>query len=257
MFVDTHCHLTMLEAEPGGIPAVLDAAKKEGVEKIITIGTTLYDSISSTEIAKKHAGVFASVGIHPCDANELWEDAFVTIKKLLEKKEENKIIAIGETGLDFFHKPFDKQRQIEVFTAHIEASIAHGLPLVIHTRDSAEEMLKVLEPYKNSVRGVTHCFVQKKEIADVLLEWGFYVGIGGPLSYKKNEWLRELFAEIPLERILLETDAPFLPPQQFRGKTNYPAYIPMTAQVIAEIKNIELAHVERVTTQNVYDLFGV
>jgi len=270
MFIDTHCHLTMLGKDKNERDLVVSAAKSMGVGKIITIGTTLNDSINSAQIAGEYEGVFATAGIHPCDTSQEWPTQFEEIKKLVlqtvvgvfdsrrfNPKKENKIVGIGETGLDFYHKPFDKKRQVASFTAHIELAIENDLPLVIHMRDSSQEVLRVLEPYKNKVRGVAHCFVQPKDIADVLLEWGFYLGIGGPLSYPKNESLRELYDGVSLERIVLETDAPFLPPQAFRGKKNHPRYIPMIAEVIAKIKGIESEQVERVTTQNAQNLFQI
>lgn len=252
MFIDTHCHLTMLGSE------AVKEASDAGVSPIVTISTNLQDSIDSIKIAREHENVFATVGIHPCDVTEKWRDDFKQIEKLLENIEQNKIVGLGETGLDFYHKPFDKQRQIDLFKAHIECALRYDLPLVVHMRDSADEVLKILEFYKgNQLRGVAHCFLQNKQIADQLIEWGFYLGIGGPLTYPKNNDLRELFKTIPLDNVLLETDAPFLPPQPYRGKKNHPRYIPIIAQELAKIREIELSTVSDTTTANARRLFRI
>ncbi len=200
---------------------------------------------------------FSVVGLHPCDCTQDWGEDFSKIKELVENRKHNKIVAIGETGLDFYHEPFHRGRQLSSFEAHIEFALECDLPLVVHVRESSDEILQVLEKYKKEVKGVIHCFSQDKSFADTVLEWGLYLGINAPLTYPKNEELRELIATIPLEKILLETDAPFLPPQQFRGKQNRPAYVPIIAQAIANAKKIDVSEVERVTTENAQKLFGI
>ena len=269
MLVVTHCHLAMMvkrswqkdRFDPAihmpEIESIVHQAAVLDVGKIITVATTLPDSLDSIFIAQKIAGVFATVGIHPCDYTSEWKNDFAQIKKLVCNKKENKIVGIGETGLDFYHKPFNKQKQIDVFRAHIELSLEYNLPLVIHVRESVDDVLRVLGEYKKEVGGVFHCFCQSKEVARTIIDWGMYIGIGGPITYPKNEYLRELIREIGLERIVLETDAPFLPPQQFRGKRNHPQYIPLIAQAIADIKGIKKAVVADATTKNVERLFGI
>ena len=186
MFIDTHCHLTMMKNEN-----VVESAQEVGVSKIITVATTLQDTISSIEIAKKNNGVYATAGIHPCDASqENWNDDFEKIKSLVKYRVRNKIVGIGETGLDFYHKPFFKQLQQDVFTAHIKLAIEHDLPLVVHIRESAEDVLSMLEHYTGKVRGVAHCFSQDKRASQRLIALGFYLGIGGPITYPKNDGLR-------------------------------------------------------------------
>ncbi len=267
MFVDTHCHLNMMakskndtilsESEFLLINNILEQAKHSGVDKILTVGTSIAESINSVNIAKRFENVFAAVGIHPCDSNSSWLKDFKEVEKFLKNNKQNKIVAVGETGLDFYHKPFNKQRQIDVFKAHIELSLKFNLPLTIHVRESADEVLLVLEEYKKEVRGVIHCFFQDKFFADTVLDWGLYLGINGPITYPKNQAFRDLVATLPLDRILLETDAPFLPPQEFRGKQNSPAYIPIFAQTIAELKNIALSELEKITTENAELLFEI
>jgi len=257
MFVDTHCHLTIMAQRGESVEDVVQVAADAGVTKIITIATTLQDSLDSIQIAQRFSGVWATVGIHPCDCQENWRQDFRAVEELCENKKINQIVGLGETGLDFYHKPFFKKRQIDAFTAHIECALAHELPIVVHIRNSVDEVLSVLETYKNNLRGVAHCFSQDKAVAQTLVDWGFYVGIGGPVSYPNNDALREIVHDIPLDHIVLETDAPFLPPQQFRGKTNYPKYIPLIAQVIAEVKGVEASEIGAVTTGNAKRLFGI
>lgn len=252
MFVDTHAHLLMLDE----ISSVIERAKSADVKKIITVSTTLADSKKTVSLVKRYEGVWATFGIHPCDCKENWQEEMQEVEKLVEEHRDD-IVGIGETGLDFYHKPFVKERQIEAFKAHIELAIKHDLPLAIHIRESAEAVLEVLEGYAGKVRGVAHCFSQDKAVAQKLLDWGFYLGIGGPLTYSKNDELRSLFQEVALERIILETDAPFLPPQAFRGKKNYPEYIPYIAQELARIREIKVDEVARVTTENVKALFRI
>ena len=267
MFVDTHCHLNMIIKKDSDkfvthgqvleIAKVVNRAKKKGVIKIITIGTSLIESQNSIIIAKKISNVFSVIGIHPCDCASEWKSDFLQIQKLVKQKEKNKIVGIGETGLDFFHKPFNKQRQVYAFRAHIELAIEHDLPIVVHVRDSGQEVLRVLEEYKNEVKGVIHCFIHKKDFADIVLDWGLYIGLGGPVSYPKNDWFRDIIPSFDINRILLETDAPFLPPQELRGKQNLPEYIPLFAKVIADLKGIELSELGEITTANAEKLFSI
>ncbi|MCB9493475.1 MAG: TatD family hydrolase [Epsilonproteobacteria bacterium] len=269
MFVDTHCHLNIVvkkefdqPLQPQHFPLLKDIiaqASEAGVKKIINVGTSLVESQNCVAIAREFDSVFATVGIHPCDCGSGWLHDFKKIEDLVKHKKENNIVAIGETGLDFYHKPFFTQRQVDAFKAHIELAIEHDLPLVIHVRDSGEKVLEVLEPYasKKMVRGVIHCFMQDEAFAKVVCDWGLYVGIDGPINYPKNEQLREVVKSIDLDHIILETDAPFLPPQQFRGKQNRPAYIPLIAQSLADVKQIDVADVERITTRNALTLFMV
>jgi TatD DNase family protein len=267
MFIDTHCHLDMMVQRKNDkilseddfimIERVLQESVDAGIGYIITIGTNLRDSIDSVRFAKRFDMVFATVGIHPCDCTFDWRRDFEQIKKMVREKDKHKIVGIGETGLDFYHKPFDSRRQKDVFKAHIELALSYDLPLVMHVRNAADEVLDVLQMYKNDIKGVMHCFSQNKRFADVILKWGLYVGINAPITYPKNHALRELVVDLPLNKILLETDAPFLPPQKFRGKPNKPAYIPLFARVIADLKQIDLNELESVTTENACRLFNI
>jgi TatD DNase family protein len=211
-------------------------------------------------LAQHFPSVYATVGIHPEDCNHYGaadvKNLRVQLEKMLNDKEPNKIVAIGEIGLDFFHKPYNKERQGDFFKMQIELALSYNLPIVLHIREAADEVLSILETYSGDrLRGVAHCFLQDANFAQKIIDWGFYVGLDAPITYPKNEWLRTLFASLPLERIVLETDAPFLPPQQYRGQQNKPTYIPLIAQALAQIKNIDRSVIEQTTTDNARSLF--
>ncbi|MBD3231875.1 YchF/TatD family DNA exonuclease [Candidatus Dependentiae bacterium] len=267
MYIDTHCHLNMLvDKQPNQIlnpndfliiKQIIDSARKVDVKQLITIGTSTDESLNSINIAKKNHNVFCAVGLHPCDCGINWQKDFEKIKQMIQNKKENKIVAIGETGLDFFHMPFDKGRQIYALRSHIELSIEHQLPIIIHVRDAAKDLLRVLKDYKNKIKGVVHCFSQDLNFAKAILELKLFLGIGAIITYPKNDSLRTTINQIPIENILLETDSPFLPPQNLRGKQNLPEYIPIIAEKLAEIKNTSTSKIEKITTLNAQKLFKI
>lgn len=231
-------------------------AQQEGVLSIINIGTSVGESQNSIALAKRYTSVYAVIGLHPCDCTDDWENDFKKIVHLLEHKQENKIVGIGETGLDFYHKPFDALRQEKAFRTHIVCALEHNLPVIFHVRDAADDILRILRDYRHEkLTGVFHCFLQSPAFAEQILEWGFYVGFDAPVTYPKNTELRELIKTIPLDRIVLETDAPFLPPQILRGKPNRPSYIPLFAPVIADCKEISVQVLAQQTTSNTQRLF--
>ncbi|MFA6526794.1 MAG: TatD family hydrolase [Candidatus Babeliales bacterium] len=267
MYIDTHAHLGMIvkgHVEPlvaahfPMLQDVVDEANNVGVKKIITIGANLVESVEAVHIAQRIPTVFATVGIHPCDCTDQWRNDVDQLDLLIKKTEGNIIVAIGEIGLDFYHKPFDKQRQLDALKAQIELSLKHSLPLVLHVRDAGEELLYAIEPYVKEIKGgVIHCFSQNSDFARTVLSWGLYCGIDAPIMYPKNEALREVVKEIPLEKMILETDAPFLPPLQFRGKQNKPAYIRHFVPMLAVLKGVSEDALGKVTTENAHALFGL
>lgn len=268
MFIDTHCHLNMVvketfdrlltEEELKLVGAEIEQAKAAGVTTIINVGTSLVESLNCIELARRYKEVFATVGIHPCDATILWKEDFKIIAQKARAAEALRIVGIGEVGLDFYHKPFDKQRQKDCFKAHIELALERNLALSIHVRDAGEELLYVLEEYAKDIkRAVIHCFSQNQDFANVVLGWGFYLGIDAPITYPKNDLLRSIVTNTSLSSLVLETDSPFLPPQVFRGKKNHPAYIPMFAPVIAELKEVSVEEVGMITSENAKRLFGL
>lgn len=267
MLIDTHCHLNMMvdkkrddrmsNQQLEEVVGVIENASAAGVNKIVNVGTTYNETLNSLALADRYELVFATAGIHPCDATSAWQNDLSTLKKMVATYK-NKIVALGETGLDFFHKPYDAVAQEALFRGTIELAIEHDLPLVVHVRAAGDEALKVLDEYAGETRGVLHCFSLDLESGQQVVAWkNWYLGIDGPVTYPKNDWLREVVATIDLEHLLLETDAPFLPPQQFRGKQNSPVHLPIIAQAIADVRGCSIEEVARVTTANAERLFGI
>jgi TatD DNase family protein len=266
MFIDTHCHLNLMAKSSFEKPLsaqdcqnaliFIDEAQAEKVTTLFTIGTSLIESINCIMLAKEYSSVYAVIGTHPNDATDTWQEDITEYKKLLAQKEKNKIQAIGECGLDRHYPGYNYQRQESVFKAQIELALEHNLPLVIHTRDAGDEVLKILSEYtSNGVHGVIHCFSENSAFAQDAYALNFKIGIGGTVTYPKNNYLRELVKTMPLDSLLLETDAPFLPPQSLRGKQNKPAYIRMIAEYIAELRNQSLETIAEITTKNARKLF--
>lgn len=239
------------------IETVINEAQRAEVLTIINVGTSIAESHNSLLIAERFDSVYATIGVHPTDATQSWREDVKQLKAWAAAKEKHKIVAIGETGLDYYHKPYDAQLQKDLFKASIEIALEYDLPLVVHVRDAADDLLEILDEYKHQARGVIHCFQQNLSFAVQVIEWGFLVGIDGPITYPKNQLFRDIVAQIPLSSIILETDAPFLPPQDFRGKLNHPAYIPLFAPTLADLHNISVEDVARLTTANAQRLFNL
>lgn len=266
MFIDTHCHLdvihlkkekTLLEKEDfNQIKKMVDYASANQVEKIINIGCDWQTSRNSVELAKKFENVFATIGIHPTECNYDWKDEFAKIKKIA-KEERSFVAGIGEIGLDYYHKPFDKQKQVDALRAQIELALLLNLPVSIHVRAAGDDILKILEEYKKEIKGIIHCFEQSYDFAKEVTSWGMALGIGGIITYPKNQELRETVKKIGLSNLVLETDAPFLPPQHMRGKTNYPENVVCVAQKISEILGTDLEEVKSKTTKKVLSIFNL
>ncbi len=240
---------------------IVEEANKADVTKIINVGTSLVESINCVELAKTFDNCYAAVGIHPNDCTADWQLDLKEIKKLwfdktFTKHINFKIVGIGECGLDRHYPDYNLQRQKDAFKAQIELALEHNVAVIVHTRDAADETLRVLEEFKkNNLRGVIHCFSEDQSFANTALEFGFVLGIGGPLTYPKNSTLREVFKKVPLEKIVLETDAPFLPPQAIRGKQNHPKEIATIARYLSELREEEFEHIAQVTTNTVNNLF--
>ncbi len=268
MFVDTHCHLNMMvkkkpneqlhEEHFARIQNIVHESEQEGVTCLIAIGTSVAESINCIQIAQRFKNVFAAAGLHPSDVTEHWRDDVKKIEDLVREREKNKIVAVGEIGLDFFYKPYSQQKQEDAFKAQIELALKYDMAMSVHVREAGDELLKILEGYvQDKPRVVIHCFSQNQDFANIIVDWGFYVGIDGHITYPKNDALRDVIRNVPLGHLLLETDAPFLPPQQMRGKQNSPAYIPLFAQTVADLKGIALEQLAEITTSNAKNLFGL
>jgi TatD DNase family protein len=264
--VDTHCHINMMVKKEFDVPltpqeiadaqTIVDQARAHDVQTIFNVGTSLVESQNCITLAQRYEHVYAAIGIHPNDATDNWKDDLRTFITWLKKKEDNKIIGIGECGLDRHYPDTNIQRQKDVFKAQIELALEHDLPIIVHTRDAADETLRALEEFKdNNLRGIIHCFSEDQFFADQTIAWGFVLGIGGTLTYPKNNVLRSVFSTVPLSKIVLETDAPFLPPQSIRGQKNHPMQIKTIATFLAELRGTTLEDVAHETTQNVKALF--
>jgi TatD DNase family protein len=252
--VDTHAHLDE-ERFDADRDAVVARAAAAGVRRILTVATTAASSQASAELASQFSGVFASAGIHPNYAGQASPGAWDLVEECLKRP---KVRAVGETGLDRFHHftPFAVQE--ENFARHLELSRHHSLPIVIHSRDCDDDMLRMLRAdfeRHGPILGVMHSFASSAETASVCLDMGLYISFSGMLTYKKSAELRQVAAKIPTDRLLVETDSPYLAPQPHRGQRNEPAYVVHTAQCLAEIREIDLLSLAKVTTENAKRLF--
>jgi TatD DNase family protein len=254
MLIDSHCHLDFPELA-GDEMGVLARARTAGVAGMLTIGTRLDQFERVRAIAERHGNVWCSVGVHPHEAKE---EGQRTPDRLIAATRHPKVVGIGETGLDFYYEHSPRDEQIESFRAHIAASRQTGLPLIVHTRDADRETIDVLEEEaaKGTFPGLIHCFSSGAEVARRALALGFYISISGIVTFKAAERLRDVVREIPLDRLLVETDSPYLAPVPKRGKTNEPAYVTHTAAKVAELKSMDIAELETATTTNFFRLFA-
>ena len=251
--IDSHCHL---DHSPlfDDIDNVIKRSKEVGIEKLLTICTTI-KSFEKIKLLVKHDDIiFGTYGIHPHEAKNDKVNSDIIIK---EVKNNDKIIGIGETGLDFYYNHSDKDDQITSFEEHIKASLELNIPLIVHSRNAEKDTLEVFSKYKNkNLKILMHCFTGSKEFAENLLSFGAYFSASGILTFKNSLELQETFKSIPLNRILIETDSPYLAPVPNRGKQNEPSYVKYTAQKLADIKNISNLDLIKNTTSNFNNLFN-
>ena len=250
--IDSHCHL---DHEPlfENIDAVLKRSKEVGIEKLLTICTTLESFEKIKILVKKDDIIYGTYGIHPHEA----KNDIITSDLIIDEVRQNKkIIGIGETGLDFYYNHSDKDDQIKSFEKHIEASIQLSLPLIIHSRNAENETLKIFEKYKkDNLKILMHCFTGSKKFAEDLLALGAFFSASGIITFKNSLDLQETFKFIPLDKLLIETDSPYLAPVPNRGKKNEPSFVKFTAQKLSEIKNISKIELIKITTDNFNKLF--
>lgn len=251
MFVDSHAHLQWKSFEKD-LDMVIEKAVKAGVEKIITIGTSLLESKKGVQLARRYPNVYATVGIHPHNAKYFNNNVARELKQMAEKP---KVVAIGEIGLDYYRNLSSKQAQQKAFKAQLLLAKELQLPVVIHDREAHSDVLKTLSEFQNKIEGVMHCFSGSKEIAAQSIANGFYISFAGNITFPNAARLHEIAAALELDKILVETDCPWLAPQKIRGKRNEPAFLTYTAEKIANLKNIPLEKVAKATTQNANDIF--
>jgi len=254
MLIDTHAHLTMNEFS-ADLDRVIERAHVAGVEIIVNASFDMESSIRSVELADKFPDIFASVGIHPHHSDTVSEESIAGLKEIARNK---KVVAIGETGLDYFENPIPKDIQRQAFIDHITLAKELNLPIILHGRESGNEMLEIIEKRGGSgLRGVFHCFSEDESYAQRALDLGFNISFTGIITFKNANKMREVVKYVPLEKILIETDCPYLSPQAFRGKRNEPSYVKIVAEKIAEIKNIAIEDVASTTTENAKKLFKI
>jgi TatD DNase family protein len=252
--IDSHCHLNMKDLN-NNIDAIILKAAEFGVRYMQTICTKLSEFEEVLAIAKKYENIFASVGVHP---HEVDKEGIAEVNTLLKLANDPKIIAFGETGLDYYYEYSNRENQQISFINHITAARIANKPVIVHTRDADEDTIRILseEMPKGEFKGLIHCFSTGKELAEKAIDLGMYISISGIITFKNAENLREIVKNLPLDRILVETDAPFLSPIPMRGKINEPAYTHYVAGKIAEIKNISIDEVAGVTSENFFRLFN-
>jgi TatD DNase family protein len=252
MFIDTHAHLDFPEFS-GDVADVVERALDSGVGRIINIGTSVQSSREVIKLAERFESCYATIGVHPHDAKDVVGDSFGELEKLGRHE---KVVAVGEIGLDFYRNLSPREVQEKVFERLLDLAQSLDLPVVIHARDATAECLDILEK-RRGLRGVMHCFSSSPANAARAVEKGLLVSCCGQITYPNAEKLREKFSEISPENFMLETDAPFLAPQQHRGQRNEPSYIPLIAGAYAEVFHISVEELEEITTRNAQALFGV
>ena len=251
MYIDSHCHINFPELNEK-IDQVLDNMKNYNISHALCVSVTLDKIDEILSLANKYSNIYASVGVHPDYENIDEPD----IDTLYHYSKEKRVIAIGETGLDYFRLKGDLAWQRERFRIHIRAAIKSKLPLIIHTRSAREDTIKIMrEEGAHSVTGVMHCFTESYEMAKQAIDLGFYISFSGIITFKNAESLRETVKKLPIENILIETDSPYLAPVPNRGKLNEPANVRFVAEKIAELKGISTEEVAEITTNNFFKLF--
>jgi len=252
--VDSHCHLDFPDYA-GQVDRIVARAADAGVGVCLSIGTELKRFPGVRAVAEKFPNVWCSVGIHPHEAEkELLDDEAALIREAAHPK----VVGIGETGLDYYYEHSPRVPQQKNFRSHIAAARQTGLPVIVHTRDADDDTIDILrdEMGKGRFTGLIHCFTGTQKLADAALELGLYISVSGIATFKNSTALRDVIKTVPLERLLVETDAPFLAPVPYRGKTNEPAFVVHTARMLAELKGVSENELAAATTDNFFHLFS-
>ena len=253
MLVDSHCHIDFNDFEED-FEYVIQHMKDNGVTAALNAGNGLEDFEKQLALSEKYPFIYTAVGVHPHNADEYLD---VTSDILVEKSRHKKVVAIGECGLDYYYDYSTKENQIRLFREHIKAAQETGLPLVIHTRDADDDTIEILrEMHKFKLfSGEIHCFSSSKKLADFALSIGFYISASGIITFNKSGELRDIFAKIPEDKLLIETDSPFLAPVPLRGHRNEPANVRFVAEKLAQIRNVSFDTIAEITSENFYKLF--
>ena len=253
MLVDSHCHLTYDDFSED-FDEMIARAKENGVTTILNAGNNIGEIAEQIELSEKYPFIYTAVGVHPHNASE-YEN--IKAEDFIKQSEHKKIVAIGECGLDYYYDYSPKDVQIKVFQEQIKAAQESGLPLIIHTRDADEDTMEILDKmYKQkSFTGELHCFSSGKKLAEYALSIGLYLSASGIITFNKSADLRDIFSEIPLDRLLIETDSPFLAPVPMRGRRNEPAFVLHTAEKLAQLRGLSLDKIAEITSDNFFRLF--
>ncbi len=254
MLVDSHCHLDYLERD-GDLDEAVERARQAGVGTIVTICTKVSEFETIKRIAERYDDIWCTVGIHP---HEVATEPQVSTAQLLEMAQHPKVVGIGETGLDYYYERSPREAQRNSFWTHIAAARESDLPLIVHTRDADDDTMEILaEAYADGAfPGLIHCYSAAPEVAEKALKIGFYISIAGIVTFKRAEELQQTAASLPEDRLLVETDAPYLAPVPKRGKRNEPSYVALTAEKLAELRNDDASRIATVTTDNFFRLFS-
>lgn len=253
MIIDSHCHLNFPDFKDD-LDDIVARAKGAGVGVMQTICTEMAEFEAVYAIAEKYDGIYCSVGVHPNDSGK---QEIVTAQELIERTSRKKVIGIGETGLDYHYEYSDREYQKRSFLEHIKAAQATGLPLIVHTRNADDDTMEIIssEISKVSFKFLIHCFTSSKQLAEKAVELGGYISLSGIITFKNATAIREAITNVPLDRLLIETDSPYLAPMPHRGKRNEPSFVVQVNKALANIKNISEEESAKITTENFFRLF--
>ena len=255
MLVDSHCHLDRLKLDKydGSLEAALDHARERGVGKMLCVGISLENRQAVVDLADQYHDVVSSVGVHPLDI----ERGLATREQLIEWGKHPKVVALGESGLDYYYSDESKLQQQESFVIHLEAAKQAELPVIVHTRDARKDTLDLIAEHGcRESAGVLHCFTESWDMAKAAMDMNYYISFSGIVTFKNAVELREVAEKMPLDRILVETDSPYLAPVPYRGKPNEPAFVREVAEFLAELKGISTEDMIRITGENFHKLFN-
>jgi len=253
MFVDSHCHLDKLDKTPEELSDVLNFARNRGVEHFLCVSISVKDFPAMLATVTDFDDVSVSCGVHP-----LYQEDACSYDDLLNMASNESVVAIGETGLDYFYSAETKAVQLVSFVDHIKVANKLNKPLIIHTRDAREDTIDLLKQHKDpSTQGVLHCFTESWEMAQAAIELGMYISISGIVTFKTAIELQEVVKKIPLDKLLIETDSPWLAPVPYRGKPNQPGFVIEVGEFIANLKGVSTEELAKITTNNFYELFAI
>lgn len=255
MFIDSHCHLDRLDLSPydGDFNAMLSAASERNIQKMLCVSIEMEQFKQMYAQIAPYSHIYASVGVHPLNT----DGQVVSVDALLEETKRERIVAIGETGLDYYYQQDTVEVQQDSFRNHLQASAQSGLPTIVHTRDAREDTLRIIRDSGDAeVGGVLHCFTENWEMAKAALDLNYMISFSGIVTFRNAEELRQVAKQVPLDRILIETDAPYLAPVPYRGKKNEPKYVVEVAQCIADLKGVSIDALAEQTTDNFHRLFS-